>query len=495
MKKPGFIMKLLARRRYMYIFIFAALFSGLGAIAMLQSGFAISTPVGYADYCYLESGSTVIYGWAHDDDAPPGGAPQVTVRLSTGQAVTVPTDRAGYREAEIDQDLAANGWVPSDIYGFRAVFSGVQKGSSPTISGTMLNYGPGTDSPLSINNFRTVNGPNYFIGNKVPDDCLAPVPSTPVKPTPRPPTPARPKPPAPPALSINADATVTAGSVVASLQIPNGNAEKVRIPYGETEQTLDQTSEEIAISPDATTVVLKNLKLNTTYYYQIIRMKNDGTSVNSPTASFKTQALDAVLYFLNGEETVPGIEATIASLGVTGKSDENGIMTLKQLPEGSHSLTFTHEGKEYQREIEVSLESAQPEVLENAVVGTVAVNVQLVEQAASPISEPTTDKKGSSWWIILLILLLLGLIGGGLFWFIRKRRTADVYDDSYLPSSLPPSTLPSTQFPPPNPTSPAHHTPQAGESLKDLVINSMREEAARKQAAENTKNPSPPDPR
>lgn len=536
MKKLLFSKKSIKRQKYTLALIFIAVFGVAGALLIRLSFAAPPNPEGYADFCYLEGGSTVIYGWAHDDDAPAGPNPSVSLLLSTGQTTTVPTDRAGYRDAGINQDIVLRGYTPSSVYGFRAVFNGVYKGSSPTISGTVLNYGPGSNVNLTINDFRIVDGnPNNFPGKKIPDACLASVPvpvSQPPAPAPkpraiRPTTPRPPSSPAPPAtLSTNSDATVTAGTLVASLLIPNGNAEKILISYGTSSETLDKLSDTVAITPDATGVILSKLKPLTTYYYKITRLKNDNTAADSPVGSFKTQAFDVVLSFLNGDKQAAGVDAKIDSLSLSGKSDEKGVLTFKQVPEGIHNLTFNYESKDYQRGITVRPEDVQTEALKDPITAIITSDLQIQEATANSSENTTPAKKGLGvLWIVLIILLVLALLGGLVFWFIRRRYAAEQSDDpSFLPADFPSTAVPpqpqqyipqAAQSPPPVPLPPSTTPPQAvtplpitttsqnnhqppaphsGESLKDLVIQSMRAEAARKQAEANQNNPPPSPP-
>lgn len=499
--------------------LFVLLFGIGGALLIKISSASVPNPDGYADYCYLEGNNTVIYGWAHDDDAPAGDAPYVIVRLSTGQSATVPTNIGGYRDAEISQDMAAKGHTTSSIYGFKAVFSGVYKGSAPGISGTIVNYGAGADSNLGINYFRIVDGnPNNFPDQKVPDACLpsAPVPVIP-QPTPTPqPSPqpltrtttprpvTKPTPASPAALTSDADAAPTIGSLVTSLLIPNGNAEKIQVIYGLAADKLDMSSDQIAVTPDTTSVLLSKLKPDSTYYYQLIRLKNDNTSAASPVASLKTLGLDVVLTFRDGDQAVVGIEPSIDDVAASDKSDEKGVLTIKQVAEGEHTVSFSNNGKDFKRKITISAANVQSEALNNPVAGVVASTIQLHEDA-KPVSTP--KKKASPLPWIILMALLIGVIGGGGFWLVKRRRAGSTIDDeSFLPAAFsdipppvasvappPPATHPAPPAPIPYPPLAANPdnqppAPRIGESLPDLVIRSIRAEAARKKAVADKKD-------
>src|SRR5664279_1122076 len=87
-------------------------------------------PVGYADYCQVVNGATVIGGWAHDPQAAAGALPNVTVKVTGQPAKTVPSSIAGYRDAPINSFLTAKGIAKSSVYGWTATYVGLYKGNS-----------------------------------------------------------------------------------------------------------------------------------------------------------------------------------------------------------------------------------------------------------------------------------------------------------------------------------------------------------------------------
>src|ERR1700743_1732324 len=58
-------------------------------------------PIGVIDHCILSGSTTIIYGWAHDPDAPVGGYPQVQIKVGTA-TLTANTSVSGYHDAQIN---------------------------------------------------------------------------------------------------------------------------------------------------------------------------------------------------------------------------------------------------------------------------------------------------------------------------------------------------------------------------------------------------------
>ncbi len=148
-----------------------------------------SNPIGYADYCRVESGRTIVYGWAHDNN----GDPNVSVVVG-GNTQTVASNQ-GYREGQIDAFLPSQGRTASNTYGFRADFGTLYKDTAYSIGGTIINIGAGSNAALGINTANSLDGGvvNGFPGNRIPSGCLSARGTTTTQPAPTPtptPTPA-----------------------------------------------------------------------------------------------------------------------------------------------------------------------------------------------------------------------------------------------------------------------------------------------------------------
>lgn len=297
------IFRLQSQLQKISLLLFIMIFGAGGALlAGLSFAGSQSSPIGFADYCSLESNNTVIYGWAHDEDAPAGSAPSVTIQLSNGKSITVPTDRAGYRDSQINQYVSAKGYATSSVYGFRAQFSDSYKGTAPSISGTILNYGAGGNVELGINDiYGPVDGSSlpYFPERQIPDSCLATAPAaapSPLKPAPRPATrpasPSSPTTPPAPTIASDADATVSPGTLAANFVVPAGNAALIRINYGTVDGTLTNGSQEVLPEAGNATIKLTGLQPKTQYFYQINRLNADkSVTISSSSSSFTTPRL------------------------------------------------------------------------------------------------------------------------------------------------------------------------------------------------------------
>jgi hypothetical protein len=164
-------------------------FSIKDPVSLTTSDFNVSCanqPVGYADSCTVSGQNTIIKGWAYDGDAATNdGRPQVSVNVG-GTVKTVNSDVGGYRSAPINSFLDGKGYAGGAArdqqYGWTATFTGLTSGNSYGISGTIVNVGPGSDSPLGLNNSPpgSVDGSpaNVFVGNVIPQACI-PSPSAP----------------------------------------------------------------------------------------------------------------------------------------------------------------------------------------------------------------------------------------------------------------------------------------------------------------------------
>ncbi len=468
--------------------LFMSAFAILGSLLIaISSAATTSDPLGYADSCQLENNKTVIYGWAHDNSATNSSSPNVSIAVGS-LSTTVQTSVSNYREQQIDTFLIERGFDPGSMYGFRAEFSNLFKGSSPVISGTITNVGPGLNQPLLINYGGGVDSSSkpFFANNRVPDVCLAnlavttpPSPTTTTAPPKRPTTSTPPRtrvstptPTPPPVVSNAADATVTPSVVSARVAVPGGNADSVSIAFGTDLKDLSRTAEPVGVVNGAAEVLLSDLESLTTYYFAINRIKADGTIVTSDIAEFKTTGMTVHISFVNGPDKAHVFGVAISNYQDIKTTDENGKIYLENAKPGSYKLAFSHADKEYKEDIEFLVGSISP------VTGILELTIDLSTlEPAVPEGEAQDNgrKSNSLLPIILVIILVIIAIGVISFLFYRRfRYRGSVSSDPSYDYLAPPGTQ--SAFPPP--PQPTH----MGESLKDLVINSMHEEAARKQA-------------
>lgn len=518
---------MMKRRRYTATpHYFANLGLGLAVLVILAatglrfvdfSAAATINPYGYADYCALENNTTIIYGWAADPNATSLTQPLVTINAG-GQATTVITGQAGYRDAAINAWIDQNraGDPKPGTYGFRAPLAGLYKGTRNVITGSVINEGPGTSVILNINTSGPtdgVTGRPYFAGNVIPDVCLAnrppapPTPPTPPQPaTPTPtPTPARPNPTpaavtpsAPGALSNASSAEVTAGTLAASLKVAAGGAANIRILYGTNPLAPDKATADQPVKDGVATIAITSLEARTTYSYQIVRFDAAGRTTTSPVDTFKTRGFTVAVTFVNAQNDVlKDIPATISVQPKSPKTtDDEGTVQFQDVAAGSHTVSFEYNGQRYEELVTASTAAANPEnaALPQAVTVEHTINVSNLPKVG--LKQPATPKTESAGIPAALILGLVALVVAVLFAVLRRRnRRYDIAYDNAPPPPLPeykPSAPPKeqpidiNQYPIVKRPDGAEHM---GESLKDMVLRSMAEEAKRRQDSGPDKKP------
>lgn len=384
-----------------------------------------NAPVGVADYCRLEGSTTVIYGWAHDSQAGATNNPWVTVTVG-GTTVRVATSIDGYRDKQINTYLQDNNYKTASRYGFKASFTGKYKGTSPAISGRIENVGEGSNQALRVNTASPISsGPPdkyYFSGNRVPDACLpaAPVVSTPSTGTTTP--------------------TTTPSTPTSTPQ--SSTPTKVTPPRSSTPTTNT--------TPTTQTTLPKPETVAASYSLALSLIDED-------------RKLSDVLITLNG-----------ADKAVT--TDENGIALFTDLTTKEYTAAFTIGGRNYEQLITLS----------DTELATTKIDKQINVADLSPVNEQTaesdteaaavTEVSNSKTPLIIAIVLSIIVLIVGILLVLRKRTTSTTH---LHPVPRPRSTVaPATQATLQSPVTASH----AGVSLKDLVLESMREEAARRNA-------------
>ncbi|HSH17856.1 MAG TPA: hypothetical protein VK978_00580 [Candidatus Saccharimonadales bacterium] len=473
---------------------------------------ATVNPYGYADFCALENNTTIIYGWASDPNANSLTQPLVNINAG-GQAVTVTTDRGGYRDAAI------NAWIdknrPGDpkpgTYGFRAPLAGLYKGTRNVITGSVINEGPGSSVILNINtNGPTdgVSGRPYFAGNVIPEVCLAD--RTTAAPSPPAPTPTAPRPgggtptPAPGAasssastgtpagtLSAVADATITSGTLAASLKVPAGGAAHVRILYGTNQQAPDQVTEDFPVEGDAAIVPIHGLDPKATYAYQIVRFDAVGRTTTSPIGTFKTRGFTIAVRFKDDrDKNIKDIPATISDLGDTErKTNDKGIVEFPDVSAGSHTVSFVYANRKYDELVTATAATIKSELAKQIKPVTVehTVNVDQLPRTGQPLAAAEDESSALPAVIILGMIALLIALAFVLFRRYSKRQyaQADIPPPPPLPEYQPVKPAAVIEEPIDINQLPVIERPEGaehmGESLKAMVLRSMAEEAKRRQ--------------
>lgn len=290
---------------------------------------------------------------------------------------------------------------------------------------------------------------------------------------------------APAAPSSAADATVATGTASAMLVVPAGNASKIHLSYG-AKDGLSLDTDDLAVSGATTTLTLTDLQASSDYIYQIVRTNSAGAVATSDPATFRTLGYNATLQFIDKHrKPVVGINGSINdSAGTKSKSDGSGKMSFTNLPAGNYTVTYTFNHHKYTQGFDTTSDtSAQtnPDGTPATIELTDVINVDNL--TANAVTKSAPKKHGGAGTVVVIILLIL-LLGGGLWAFLRRRRRqrllaeystlgsplnggqSDVMDqksiEEYNKHQAPAGPLP------------AH----AGESLRDMVLESMHAQAA-----------------
>lgn len=464
-------------------FIAIITIGAVGTYLQLGSSAASTNPYGYADSCVLSGNTTVIYGWAADPQVTTASVYPYVVVNAGSASVTLPTSSTTYRTSQITSWINAyrSGDPTPGEYGFVASFNGLYKGNSYAVSGTIENYGAGSNVALGFNQNPSIDGTthNVFTGGKLPDACLATAPAPTPTPTPSPtppPTPTpKPKPksgssstPATPP-SAAADASVTAGTTVAAIKVPADGATALHLVYNQAGAPAVTTDDHTA-SGD-TTITLTGLWPQTAYSFQVVRTNGGGT-VTLPAATFTTAGYNLTLTFTNkAGKPVSGITGTINdTAGTSATSGTAGHVTFTGLPGGVYTVSYKYKGRPYSSAFDTSNAAdpgTNPEII--TLHGTVNVDSLLATPGKVGEGAANTGAGLSVWWWLLPAVLLGAGSWFGWRWWRRRNTTAplatlgtDVIDEHSLHEFA-------KHQPAPEPL-PEH----AGKSLATLVIESMR---------------------
>ena len=410
-------------------------------------------PVGRVDSCALEAGATVLYGWAHDTDAPAGPDPTLIVSgngSGVSKSVSTASDIAGYRDASVNAYLRLKfpGLPTSSIYGFKVSFGTIYTDQTVIVSGLIRNTGGGNNSVLDVNTVTNVDSDAskpYFINSRIPAACLsarpiAPIPAAPSAPVPSPaPVPAPrpiPKPISKPApnlstppiiLSAASDAVVAIGSLGASLKIPAGNATSIRVLYGTDPIIPNIASPDTAAQDGNATIELKNLLPRTQYTYQIVRTAPNGTETNAPVTSFTTAGIDIKISFVADTKPIKDIKSQLSGDPNTGTSDSRGEVSYIDKAPGKYNLSYTYLARKYIQKINVDAGATPKSIID---ISTYTVKVNLATTAI-----PNSKQNGGSAIVPIVITgtVALVIVGLSLKYAKRIRRRKQ---QAKLPSDL-----------------------------------------------------------
>lgn len=289
------------------------------------------------------------------------------------------------------------------------------------------------------------------------------------------------------------DTSVRTGTLSADASVAADGAASVYISYGATADTLTNSTDETTLTSDPMDITLSNLQAKTTYYYQVIRTDAAGNVTTSPTDSFTTGGYGITLHFVDANgKALANIAGLINDDSSTlTKSDKDGDLKFYDLDTGSYTVKYSYNKLTYTKDFDTSDATDDTTNPGQVAVLSDTINVSKLKNGST---QPLPTKKHSSVGTILLLLFLIFLIGGIIAWLILRRRAQDNLYGTYasVQKSAPmpvvtAQTTPASAMPLPPKTH--GHTPKpedtsnlehVGESLREMVIRSMHEEAQKR---------------
>lgn len=272
-------------------------------------------------------------------------------------------------------------------------------------------------------------------------------------------------------------------------------ASSVYISYGATADTLTTSTDDTPFTSDPMDITLSNLQAKTTYYYQVIRTNSAGIVTSSSTDSFTTGGYGITLHFVDAKgKALADIAGLINDDSSTiTKSDKNGDLKFYDLDTGSYTVKYSYNKLTYTKDFDTSDATDDGTNPGQIAVLSDTINVSTLKNGST---QPLPTKKHSSIGTVLLLLFLIFLVGGIIVWLVLRRRAQDnlygTYSSTQKSAPTPIIDMPTTGatiIPPLSATAKKQRAPKpenidnlehVGESLREMVIRSMHEEAQKR---------------
>jgi hypothetical protein len=236
---------------------------------------------------------------------------------------------------------------------------------------------------------------------------------------------------------------------------------------------------------------LIDLTPKTDYFYEILRTDAGGKTTTSAEAKFTTAGYAASLRFIDAHgKPVSGVNGAIDDTHSTSAtSDKNGTMTFSDLDDGQYTVTFHYGKLNYTRQFNTETAGDGSDNPSKVIVLKDVVNVsKLTGGSTAGYTGPVHHSK---WPLILCIIALIGIAAGIVVWLRRRSRAGSGFlppHGDYALTTLPSASSPIPPLKPPKKVKhtkkdqPAVHLEHVGESLRDMVLKSMHEEAQKRKA-------------
>jgi hypothetical protein len=275
------------------------------------------------------------------------------------------------------------------------------------------------------------------------------------------------------------------------LTVPADGASSISVAYGTNSGTFDYLTDPTATSGGTAVISLIDLTPKTDYFFQIIRTDAGGKATTSAETKFTTAGFAASLRFIdNHGKPISGISGAIDDTRSSSTiSDKNGTMTFTGLDDGQYTVTFRYGKLNYTREFNTETAGDGSDNPSKVITLKDVVNVsKLTGGSASGYTGPVHHSK---WPLTLFIVAVLGVAAGVAVWLRRRGRTGTGFlppHGDYALATLPSASSPIPPIKPPKKikhskdVQPPVHLEHVGESLRDMVLKSMHEEAQKRKA-------------
>lgn len=276
------------------------------------------------------------------------------------------------------------------------------------------------------------------------------------------------------------------------LTVPADGATTVSIAYGTNSASLDYATDPATSGGGTSIIGVTNLTPKTQYFYQLVRTDASGKSSTSAQADFTTAGYVVSLQFVDAKvKPVAGISGVINDTNNSSvKSDKSGNMVFKGLDDGQYTVTFRYGKLNYTREFNTETAGDGSDNPGNVIELKDTVNVSRLS-GGSAAGRAGPDH-GSKWPLVFIVIVLLAAASGAVIW-VRSRRAGLSFGITPPHGDYALSTLPSasSSIPPVKPPKKIKHGKKdaapvhlehVGESLRDMVLKSMHEEAQKRKA-------------
>lgn len=350
---------------------------------------------------------------------------------------------------------------------------------APTANPTAAPTAAATPKPTTSNPGSGSSNPTPVVTVKKPTSgsSAAPTNATIITPLEQTATPAA----APVSEGANLWTAINPSARSIDITVFSKDAKMGELYFGTNATELAKTSEQ-SLESNRADFTISNLNPLTAYYYKIVSRNTDGTSTEGQVRLINTKGYKLSLTFRANGQDAKGISAKIKEKNVT-MSSSSPTVVFQDLTPGLYNIEYTYQKKTYTTNFN----------LESSAAGTDDIVSSVITIPVAGAS--TTAKKSPRWFVFIGLataFLVVGLaiayttrhrlVGGR-----RKRSRSKTEDTVFEPVYQEPQAIAPSEQPPaaqnelaanqvdPYPGDEVPGAPHRGQSLKELVMQSMGE--------------------